>query len=171
MSSFSAEALSAVISVNVLKGHYKVSSGIPQVENAKFSLSVQHKYFLHGYCPLCKGCNMCWAVCCFSAVLLLPSVWLRRWCAVTAPVWSGFAPLRRWKAGLLVAQFLLALSLHTGGRQISSLKAYFLQNLPTRLTHSLYLKCWKRALIVIVIITIFKTRSFFLSHCYCFKIK
>lgn len=37
--SFSADALSAVISVSMLKGCYKPSSGIAQVENAKFFLS------------------------------------------------------------------------------------------------------------------------------------
>lgn len=55
-------ALSAVISVNMLKGRYKASSGIPQVENAKFSLSGRYKYFLCVYCPLCRGCNMYWVV-------------------------------------------------------------------------------------------------------------
>ena len=55
-------ALSVVISVNMLKGRYKASSGIPQVENAKFSLSGWYKYFLCVYCPLCRCCNMCYAV-------------------------------------------------------------------------------------------------------------
>lgn len=70
-------ALSGVISVNMLRGRYKASSGIPQVENAKFSLSGEYKYFLSVYCPLCRRCNMYWVVffavffvvvlfCCFS---------------------------------------------------------------------------------------------------------
>lgn len=49
------------------------------------------------------------------SVLLFQSVWLRPCCVVTPPVWSGCAPLTRWKAGLHVAQFLLVLFLYAGG--------------------------------------------------------
>lgn len=109
MRSFSVGALSAVISVNMLKGCYKASSGISQVENAKFSLSAWYKYFLCVYCSLCKGWNMCWACFLLVCVLLCQSVYLRRCCVVTPLVWSGCAPLTRSKSGLHVAQFHLVL--------------------------------------------------------------
>lgn len=70
--------LSAVISVNMLKGRYKASSGIPQVENTKFFLS-GYKYFLCVDCPLYKGCNFCFMVfftsfCCFAVSVCLVKV-------------------------------------------------------------------------------------------------
>lgn len=119
---FSADALSAVISVSMLKGCYKASSGIPQVENAKFFLSGKYKYFLCVYCPLCKDYNMCWAVCMSPLLFLLPfqSVWSRRCTVVTPPVWSGCSPLKRWK--LVCMQpcfFFLVPFLLAGERQIS----------------------------------------------------
>lgn len=73
--------LSAVISVNMLKGCYKASSGIPQVENTKFFLS-GYKYFLCVDCPLYKGCNLCFMVfftsfCCFAVSVCLSLLFWR----------------------------------------------------------------------------------------------
>lgn len=73
--------LSAVISVNTVKGRYKASSGIPQVENTKFFLS-GYKYFLCVDCPLYKGCNLRFMVffasfCCFAVSVCLSLLFWR----------------------------------------------------------------------------------------------